>query len=22
MWCAIYKSLRREETYLYVEKRD
>lgn len=22
MICAVYKSLRREDTYLYVEKRD
>ncbi|MGL5043970.1 YcgL domain-containing protein [Plesiomonas sp.] len=22
MWCAIYKSIKREETYLFLEKRD
>ena len=22
MWCAVYKSSRRQETYLYVERRD
>ncbi|MGL5758727.1 YcgL domain-containing protein [Plesiomonas sp.] len=22
MWCAIYKSIKREETYLFIEKRD
>lgn len=22
MFCAIYRSMRREQTYLYVEKKD